>query len=133
MILRQATSVNLRTSNVVPLDAGDGDWALLTDCVLCVASGAVEVRTGIQEFRADAVVEPDAARDLLHVGAPPSPRRGGKCLEPVSKSPEEDNEAGELDETEEVLGVVFPPDQDAALPLDPGEEALDEPASHVAA
>jgi hypothetical protein len=31
------------------------------------------------------------------------------------------------------LGVVFPPDQDAALPLDPGEEALDEPASHVTA
>ena len=55
------------------------------------------------------------------------------CLEPISKSPEEDNEAGELDEAEEVLGVVFPPDQDAALPLDPGEEALDEPASHVAA
>ena len=54
-------------------------------------------------------------------------------LEPISKSPEEDNEAGELDEAEEVLGVVFPPDQDAALPLDPGEEALDEPASHVTA
>ena len=58
---------------------------------------------------------------------------GDTFLEPISKSPEEDNEAGELDETEEVLGVVFPPDQDAALPLDPGEEALDEPASHVAA
>ena len=38
------------------------------------------------------------------------------------KIAEEDNEAGELDEAEEVLGVVFPPDQDAALPLDPGEE-----------
>ena len=54
-------------------------------------------------------------------------------LEPISKSPEEDNEAGELDKTEEVLGVVFPADQDATLPLDPGEEALDEPASHIAA
>ena len=30
---------------------------------------AAEARAGMQEFRADAVVEPDAARDLLHVGA----------------------------------------------------------------
>ena len=30
---------------------------------------AAEARTGMQEFRADAVVEPDAARDFLHVGA----------------------------------------------------------------
>jgi hypothetical protein len=52
-------------------------------------------------------------------------------LEPISKSSEEDNEAGELDETEEVLGVVLPADQDAALPLYPSEEALDEPASRV--
>src|SRR5262252_185186 len=29
-------------------------------------------------------------------------------LEPISKSPEEDNEASELYEAEEVLGVVFP-------------------------
>ena len=56
-----------------------------------------------------------------------------KCLEPISKSPEEDKEAGELNEAEEVLGVVLPADEDAALPLDPGEEALDDPAAHVAA
>ncbi len=54
-------------------------------------------------------------------------------LEPISKSSEEDNEAGELDEAEEVLGVILPADENAALPLDPSEEALDEPASHVAA
>ena len=54
-------------------------------------------------------------------------------LEPISKSSEEDNEAGELDKTEEVLGVILPADEDAALPLDPSEEALDQPASHVAA
>jgi hypothetical protein len=53
------------------------------------------------------------------------------CVEPISKSSEEDNEAGELDKTEEVLGVILPADEDAALPLDPSEEALDEPASHV--
>ena len=45
-------------------------------------------------------------------------------LEPISKSPEEDNEAGELDEAEKVVGVVFPADEDATLPLYPGEEAL---------
>ena len=46
-------------------------------------------------------------------------------LEPISKSPEEDNEAGVLDEAEKVVGVVFPADEDATLPLYPGEEALD--------
>src|SRR6516162_2942219 len=52
-------------------------------------------------------------------------------LEPISKSFEEDHEAGELNEAEEVLAVVLPADEDAALPLDPGEEAFDEPTSHV--
>ncbi len=47
----------------------------------------------------------------------------------VSKSPEEDNEAGELHKAQEVLSVVFPTNKDTALPLDPGKEALDEPTS----
>jgi hypothetical protein len=54
-------------------------------------------------------------------------------VEPISKSPEEDNKAGELDKAEEVLSVVLPADEDATLPLYPGEEALDEPASRVTA
>jgi Arabinose-binding domain of AraC transcription regulator, N-term len=54
-------------------------------------------------------------------------------LVPISKSFEEDHEAGELDEAEEVLAVVLPADEDAALPLDPGEEAFDEPTTHVTA
>lgn len=56
-----------------------------------------------------------------------------RCLEPVSKSSEEDNEAGELDKSQEVLGVVLPADQDAPLPLDPGEEALDQPSPRISA
>ena len=40
-----------------------------------------------------------------------------ESLEPISKSPEEDNEASELYEAEEVVGVVFPTDEDATLPL----------------
>ena len=56
-----------------------------------------------------------------------------QSLEPISKSPEEDNEASELYEAEEVPGVVLPANEDPALPLNPSEEALDEPASHVAA
>src|SRR5262249_6576665 len=60
-------------------------------------------------------------------------RRMVVCLEPISKSPEEDNEASELYEAEEVPGVVFPTDEDAALPLNPSKEALHEPASHIAA
>jgi len=51
-------------------------------------------------------------------------------LEPVSKSFEEDNEPGKA---EEIGGVVLPANEDPALPLNPSEEALDEPASHVAA
>jgi hypothetical protein len=54
-------------------------------------------------------------------------------LEPISKLPEEDNEASELDKAEEVLGVVLPPDENTALPLYPREEAFDEPAPHVTA
>ena len=57
----------------------------------------------------------------------------GTGLEPISKSSEEDNEAGELDKAEEVLSVILPADEDATLPLYPGEEALDEPAPHVTA
>ena len=53
--------------------------------------------------------------------------------EPISKSSEEDNEAGELYKAEEVLSVILPADEDATLPLYPGEEALDEPAPHVTA
>ena len=54
-------------------------------------------------------------------------------LEPVSKSFEEDNEAGKLDKAKEIVGVVLPANEDPALPLNPCEGALDEPASHVAA
>jgi hypothetical protein len=54
-------------------------------------------------------------------------------LEPISKLFEEDNEAGKLDKAKEIVGVVLPANEDPALPLNPGEEALDEPASHVAA
>jgi len=61
------------------------------------------------------------------------PRSGAVFLEPISKSFEEDDEAGKLDKAEEIVGVVLPANEDPALPLKPGEEALDEPASHVAA
>jgi hypothetical protein len=57
----------------------------------------------------------------------------GLLLEPISKLSEQDNEAGELDKAEEVLSVEFPADEYAALPLYPGKETLDEPASHIAA
>ena len=52
-------------------------------------------------------------------------------LEPISKSPEQDDEASELDEAKEVLGIVLPAHQDATLPLYPGKEALYQPAPCV--
>src|SRR5215813_8921977 len=45
-------------------------------------------------------------------------------LEPISKSFEEDDEAGKLDKAEEIVGVVLPTNEDPALPLNPSEEAL---------
>ena len=62
-----------------------------------------------------------------------TPLPSANWLEPISKLPEEYNEASELDKAEEVLGVVLPAHEDAALPLNPGEEALDEPASRLTA
>ena len=38
-----------------------------------------------------------------------------------------------MNKAEEIVGVVLPANEDPALPLKPGEKALDEPASHVAA
>ena len=48
-----------------------------------------------------------------------------ELVEAISKSFEEDNEAGELDKSEEVRRMILPADENAALPLDPGKEALD--------
>src|SRR5262249_1841802 len=33
---------------------------------------------------------------------------------------------------QEILGMVLPADEDSALPLNPSEEALNEPAAHIA-
>src|SRR5262249_1581869 len=38
-------------------------------------------------------------------------------LEPISKAPEEDDEAGELNKAQEILGMVLPADEDSALHL----------------
>src|SRR5579872_2744891 len=52
-------------------------------------------------------------------------------LEPISKLSEQDTEAGELNKAQKVLWVVFPANEETALPLYPCEEALDEPTSLV--
>ena len=59
-------------------------------------------------------------------------------LEPISKSLEEDYQASELDKAQEVLWVILPSNEDATLPLNPCEEALDQiqifycaPCGHV--
>jgi hypothetical protein len=49
--------------------------------------------------------------------SPPS-----RSICPISKSSKEDNEAGELDEAEEVATVIFPADKDATLLLYPGKK-----------
>lgn len=47
--------------------------------------------------------------------------------------PQQDADASELEEAEEVLGVSLVPSNQAAEVLKPGEQALDLPASAVAA
>ncbi len=54
-------------------------------------------------------------------------------LEPISKSLEQDSEASELDEAEEVLMIILPADENASLPLNPGEEALYQPSPRISA
>src|SRR5262249_32102481 len=71
--------------------------------------------------------------DLAAHAEVPSTQNGSSIsLEPISKSPEGDNEAGELNKAQEILGMVFPADENSALPLDPSGEALNEPAAHIA-
>jgi hypothetical protein len=53
-------------------------------------------------------------------------------LEPISKLFEEHGDAGELDEPEEIGGIVLPADEEPSFPLQPGKEALDKPAAFVA-
>ena len=52
-------------------------------------------------------------------------------VEPISKLPEEHGDRCQLHKTQEVGGIVLPADQQASLPLQPGEEPLDEPAALV--
>jgi hypothetical protein len=47
--------------------------------------------------------------------------------------PEEDEQASELHETEEVLRIELPADEQAAAPLNPGEKAFDQLAPLIAA
>src|SRR5262245_254487 len=70
---------------------------------------------------------------IIRQGPAPKSRPPVRSLEPISKPFEEDHETCKLDKAEEIVGVVLPANEDPALPLNPGEEALNEPASHVAA
>src|SRR5215831_5887491 len=52
-------------------------------------------------------------------------------LEPISKLLQQHGDGGELHKTQEVSGVIFPANQQAPLPLQPGKEPLDEPAALI--
>jgi hypothetical protein len=57
---------------------------------------------------------------------------GAMLLEPISKS-FQDRNRGQLNKSEEILRVVFPPTQEAALPLQPRKEAFHDSAPLAAA
>jgi len=60
------------------------------------------------------------------------PRFARGRLERISKLPQENDEAAELQEAEEILGLVVPAECDSAEALQPGEEAFDFPAAAIA-
>ena len=57
---------------------------------------------------------------------------GAERLERISKPPQENDGAAELQEAEEVLGLVVPAECDSTEALQPGEKAFDLPAATVA-
>jgi hypothetical protein len=54
-------------------------------------------------------------------------------LEAISHIYEEYHQAGELDEAEEIVDVVFPSSNESAVVVHPGEEAFDLPSAAIAA
>ena len=86
----------------------------------------------IEIVHASSEAEIDAAFDTLRgMRASALLVQPDAFLEPISKSFEEDDEAGELHEAEEVLRIKLPTDKNATLPLDPGEEPFDQPAPGI--
>jgi len=61
----------------------------------------------------------------------PLVRRHQTRLEPISKSPEQYSDGGKLHKAEEIIGVIFPSTEESTLPLNPGEEALHQPAPFI--
>src|SRR6266436_1067288 len=103
---------------------------------ITVPSRNFTVRPAPGEAASRADAPDEVTNELSATQSPLNSRRFSSLvslLEPISKSFEEDDEAGKLDKAEEIVGMVLPANEDPALPLNPGEEALDEPASHVAA
>src|SRR5215472_8039036 len=123
----------LRLRLVVLAVTGDADLEPAFAKVALEGAGALCVTAGaFFTSRRDKLVAL-AAQHRIPTMYPRQEHVAAGGLEPISKSPEEDNEASELYEAEEVVGVVFPTDEDAALPLNPSKEALHEPTSHIAA
>src|SRR6266480_2807535 len=107
IIIIAALALSATAASAEPLPGGSCPHGYLASGSLCVPGQGAQ----------DAIAKPN----------------GTLYLEPISKSFEEDDEAGKLDKAKEIVGVVLPANKDPALPLNPGEETLDEPASHVAA
>jgi len=110
--------------------------------ILTVTHPLWQTRTRVPnaKVRWAAVSSAQFRRSPLAVGCPHSPSRPpymlatsarARSLEPISKSPEQDDEASELNEAEEILGIVLPAHKDTTLPLYPGKEALYQPAPCV--
>lgn len=53
-------------------------------------------------------------------------------LEPISKLFQQHRDGSQLDETQEIGRMKFPTHQHSPLPLQPGEEALDQPTPLIA-
>ena len=67
------------------------------------------------------------------IAEPRQPINKFVILEPISKVFQEHRDAGELDEPEEIGGIVLPANKEPPLPLELGKEAFDEPAPFIPA
>src|SRR6266498_720397 len=101
----------------------------------CYAEGSKSRSDAVPQISLRPLAHQNCIRRDRIVAVVPTNSDSGQSfgLEPISKLFEEDNKAGKLDKAKEIVGVVLPANEDPALPLNPGEETLDEPASHVAA
>ncbi len=93
--------------------------------ILAAMLGQTVVNKDYQSVRITIAYHPGEER--FEVAGPVLRRDPAWFPEPISKLPEKDCDAGQLNETQEVFWMKFPSNQNPSLPLYPREEAFYHP------